>query len=164
MVARVIKRYARRRVVEIVREVVRGRQEAAVQERLMETQRCVTALINTAYIERLNATFRARLAPLARRSRAAVHQQATLEAGMWLVGCCYNFLWVHRSLRREREGVGNDPSGERQWVERTPAQAAGLTDHRWTMEELLSFAVPPAETPKRRGRRPKWLLKLACAA
>jgi hypothetical protein len=88
MVARVIKRYARRRVVEIVREVVRGPQ-AAVQERLMETQRCVTALINNAYIERLNATFRAHLAPLARRTRAGVHQQATLEAGMWLVGCCY---------------------------------------------------------------------------
>ena len=159
MVARVIKRYARRRVVEIVREVVRGRQ-AAVQERLMETQRSVTALINTAYIERLNATFRARLAPLARRTRAAVHQQATLEAGMWLVGCCYNFLWVHRSLRRERE----DLSGEGRWVERTPAQAAGLTDHRWTIGELMSFAVPPAEIPKRRGRRPKWLLEVPCAA
>ncbi len=97
MVARVKKRYERRQV---VREVVRGA-EAAVQERLMETQRSlVTALINTAYVERLNATFRARLAPLVRRSRAGVHEQGTLETGMWLVGTCYNLLWVHRSLRQ----------------------------------------------------------------
>ena len=61
----------------------------------METQRSLTALINTAYVERLNATFRARLAPLVRRSRAGVHEQGTLEAGMWLVGTCYNFLWTH---------------------------------------------------------------------
>src|SRR5215211_329556 len=101
MVARAKKRYARRRVVEVLREVVRGA-EAAVQERLMETQRSLTALINTAYVERLNATFRARLAPLVRRTRAGVHEQRTLEAGMWLVGTCYNFVWVHRSLE---EGI-----------------------------------------------------------
>ena len=160
MVARVKKRYARRRVVEVVREVVRGAQ-AVVQERLMETQRCVTALINTAYIERLNATFRARLAPLARRTRCGVHQRGTLEAGMWLVGVCYNFCWPHQSLRRER-GTGDPPGGK--WVQSTPAQAARLTDHRWTLKELMSFMVPPAEIPKRCGRRPKWLVEAACAA
>ena len=131
MVARVKKRYARRRVVEVIREVVRGT-ETAVQERLMETQRSLTALINTAYIERLNATFRARLAPLVRRSRAGVHEQGTLEAGMWLVGTCYNFLWAHRSLRQERGGGdgGGGGGGEElfasKWIERTPAQAAAL--------------------------------------
>jgi hypothetical protein len=160
MVAKVKKRYERRRVVEVIREVVRGT-EAAVQGRLMETQRSITALINTAYIERLNATFRARLAPLVRRTRAGVHKQTTLEAGMWLIGTCYNFSWVHRSLRQER--ASEEPPG-RQWIERTPAQAAGLTDHPWTLEELMSFVVVPARTPKRRGRRPKWLLKAACAA
>lgn len=162
MVARVKKRYERRRVVEVVREVVRGAEEA-VQERLMETQRSLTALINTAYVERLNATFRARLAPLVRRSRAGVHEQGTLEAGMWLVGTCYNFLWAHRSLRQERGGGGEEPSASK-WIERTPAQAAGLTDHRWTLEELMSFVVVPARIPKRRGRRPKWLLEAARAA
>ncbi len=86
MVARVKKRYERRRVVEVLREVVRGT-EAAVQERLMATQRSLTALINTAYIERLNATFRARLAPLVRRSRAGVHEQGT----RWRQGCGW---WV----------------------------------------------------------------------
>lgn len=164
MVARAKKRYERRRVVEVVREVVRGA-EAAVQELLMETQRSLTALINTAYVERLNATFRARLAPLVRRTRAGVHEQRTLEAGMWLVGTCYNFLWVHRSLRQARGGGGGggeEPSASK-WIERTPAQATGLTDHRWTLEELMSFVVP-ARIPKRRGRRPKWLLEAARAA
>ncbi len=163
MVARVKKRYERRRVVEVLREVVRGT-EAAVQERLMETQRSITALINTAYVERLNATFRARLAPLVRRTRAGVHKQATLEAGMWLIGTCYNFVWLHRSLRQERGG-GDDGDGlsASKWIERTPAQAAGLTDHRWTLEELMSFVVP-TQIPKRRGRRPKWLLEAARAA
>ncbi len=146
---------------EVVREVVRGA-EAAVQERLMETQRSLTALINTAYVERLNATFRARLAPLARRTRAGVHKRATLEAGMWLIGTSYNFSWVHRSLRQERSDP-EEPLG-RKWIESTPAQAAGLTDHRWTLEELMSFVVVPAEIPKRRGRRPKWLVDAACAA
>jgi transposase-like protein len=162
MVARIKKRYERRRVVEVLREVVRGA-EGAVQERLMETQHSVTALINTAYVERLNATFRARMAPLVRRSRAGVHEQGALEAGMWLVGTCYNFVWAHRSLRQERGGGGEEPPA-RKWIERTPAQAAGLTDHRWTLEELMSFVVMPAQMPKRRGRRPKWLLEAARAA
>ena len=66
-------------------------------------------MINTAYIERLQATFRSRLAGLARRSRAPVRLEEKLEAGMFLVGTCYNFCWEHGSMRREREG--NDPPG-----------------------------------------------------
>jgi transposase-like protein len=126
----------------VEKRVVAGR-EAEVISRVIATQRSMLALINTAYIERLQATFRARLAPLVRRTRAGAHKHCTLEAGMWLVGSCYNLLWAHRSLGEER----------------TPAMAAGLTDHRWSMEELLTFAVPPAEVPRWRGRKPKWLLE-----
>ena len=54
--------------------------------------------INTAYIERLNATFRSALACLVRRGRAIAHTQALLSAGMWLVGVSYNFCWYHASL------------------------------------------------------------------
>ncbi len=164
MIAKVVKRYARRRLVEVLRSVLRGTEEAVVA-RIVATQECAEAVINTAYIERLNATFRARLAPLVRRTRAGVHKQSTLEAGMWLVGVCYNFLWVHRSLRQEQRGAEEPPGGGGggKWIERTPAQAAGLTDHRWTLKELMSFAVPPAEIPKRRGRRPKWLVEAARA-
>jgi hypothetical protein len=78
------------------------------------------------------------------------------------VGTCYTFLWAHLSLRKERGGA-QEPGGGK-WIERTPAQAAGLTDHCWTLEELMSFMVPPADIPKRRGRRPRWLVEATCAA
>ena len=158
-IAQVVKQYARRRVVGVARRVARGATEA-VQARLAASQAQPAALINTAYVERLNATFRARLAPLVRRTRAAARQAATIEAGMWLVGTCYNFCWAHRSLRQRRGPT--DPPGGR-WVARTPAQAAGLTDHRWSLHELLAFPVPPPPVA-RRGRRPRWLQEVVHAA
>ena len=118
MVAQAIKRHARRRVIGVLRRIVRGT-EVEVQARLRSTQGGATVVINTAYIERLQATFRSRLAPLVRRTRAAARQRATLEAGMWLVGTVYNFCRAHRSLRLPCNGTV-----EGQWVERTPAQAA----------------------------------------
>ena len=99
MIARVIKRRRSRRVVEVARRVLVGR-EAEVISRVIATQSSIRALINTAYIERLQATFRARLAPLARRTRAGAHRRSTLEAGMWLVGSCYNLVWRHCSRAR----------------------------------------------------------------
>ncbi len=97
MVAKAIKRYARRRVTEVVRRIVRGTEEAE-GVRLSSTQGSKGAVINTAYIERLQATFRSRLAPLVRRTRAAARHRTTLEAGMWLVGTVYNFCRAHRTL------------------------------------------------------------------
>jgi hypothetical protein len=117
--------------------------------------------INTAYIERLNATFRQRLACLVRRGRALARQVDTLEAGMYLVGCVYNFCTHHHSLRLKLWVT------ERRihWVQRTPAAAVGLTDHRWSVEELLMFKLPlsPFLPPKRRGRPPKQALAAAVA-
>ncbi len=159
LIAQAIKRYTRRRVSSVEHRVVRGT-AAAVAAALAQTQGCLTAVINTAYIERLNATFRARLASLTRRTRAGVHRRDTLEAGMWLVGSVYNFCRPHRSLRQSQPA---DPRPARRWIERTPAQAAGLTDHRWSIHELLVFPVPGVAI-KRRGRRPKWLLDAARAA
>ncbi len=158
-IAQAVKQYARRRVVGVARRVAQGAAEA-VQARLTATQGQATAVVNTAYVERLNATFRAHLAGLVRRTRAAARRAATLEAGLWLVGGCYNFCWPHDSLRRRR-GVTDPPGGK--WVQRTPAQAAGLTAHRWSVHELLAFPVPPPP-PKRRGRRPRWLREVAHAA
>jgi hypothetical protein len=67
---------------------------------------------------------------------------------MYLVGCAYNYCWVHDSLR----GAAPEGAG-RKWRERTPAMAAGLTDHIWTMREWLSHPIPlpPWVAPKRRG-------------
>ncbi len=97
--------------------------------------------IQTAYIERLNGTFRARLAALARRTRAGGRTVARLEVGMWLVGTVYNVCTPHGSLARRQ----------------TPAMASGITDHRWRVDELLHYRVPPAawRPPKKWGRRTK---------
>jgi hypothetical protein len=106
------------------------------------------SVLNTAFIERLNATFRQRLTSLVRRTRALARRTATIEQGMWLVGTLYNFCTTHESLR-----VRSDLPRAR-WQERTPAMAAGITDHRWNVKELLSYRVPPPkwQPPKRRGR------------
>jgi hypothetical protein len=146
------KRYARRRVVKVVHRVVRGTPQA-IAKVLTATGGTV---INTAYIERLNATFRSALAPLARRGRALAHNQAVLAAGMYLVGCAYNFCWYHDRLR-----LAAPKNAPRKGQQRTPAMAAGPTDHRWTLHELLLLKVPlsPWVAPKRRGRPPKQKLQ-----
>lgn len=98
-------------------------------------------VLNTAYIERLNATFRSRLAALVRRGRALVRQSARLEAAMYLVGGVYNFCTWHESLRVPLYVLGSRGE-QRRWVGRTPAMAAALTDHRWSVEEWLCYQVP----------------------
>ena len=107
-------------------------------------------VINTAYIERLNATFRAHLAPLTRRGRAIARTEAALTAGMWLVGTAYNFCWPHDGLRQLAP-----VHASRKWLRRTPAMAAGLTDHCWSLDELLRCQIPlPRWNPPPRRRRP----------
>jgi len=147
LLAQVVKSHQGRRLAEVVRRVVVGTEEAVA--RAMVATRGGTQ-INTAYIERLNATVRAHLSPLTRRGRGLAHGTALVESGMWLVGCAYTFCWVHQSLRLRA-------IGGHKWVERTPAMAAGLTDHVWTLEEILRYRVPPADrvgVPRPpRGRR-----------
>ncbi len=149
LIGQVIKQYAKRRVSSVTRRAVQGTHAAIV--RVVRATRSGTD-INTAYIERLNATFRSALACLVRRGRAIAHTERLLQAGMWLVGASYNFCWYHTSLRQLT------PAGApRKWAERTPAMAAGLTDHQWSLYELLAYQVPPPPwvAPKRRGRPPK---------
>ena len=134
----------------ITRRVAHGKAEQV--EQILQTSQD-GGQINTSYIERLNATFRQRLSSLARRSRALVRAPETLVRGMYLVGCVYNFCTHHHSLRLPIFL----PRNRVHWVQRTPAVAAGLTDHRWSVLELLTFKVPlpPFVPPKRRGRPPK---------
>jgi hypothetical protein len=97
LLGQMVKRYVQRRVISVERRVVRGTSEAIAA--VLATTGGSTG-INTAYIERLNATFRASLAPLVRRGRVLAHTEALLTAGMWLVGCTYNFCWLHESFAR----------------------------------------------------------------
>ncbi len=147
--AQVVKRAAKRHVVGVTRRVLHGTL-AGVEAVLTAT--ATGSVINTAYIERLNATFRAHLAPLARRGRAITRTEAALAAGMWLVGTAYNFCWPHDGLR-----LLAPDHAPRKWLLRTPAMAAGLTDHRWTLDELLRFQIPLPRRipPRRRGRPPR---------
>ena len=146
-IAQVVKQYARKRVVGITRRLVQGT-PIQIEALLRQTQG--GGQINTAYIERLNATFRARITALTRRGRALARQTTSLHCAMHLMGTVYNFCTYHKSLRVPVYL----PNQRRRWIQRTPAIAAGITDHRWTVIELLSFCVPPPtwRPPKRRGR------------
>ncbi len=134
----VIKRYAQRRVVEVQRRLIRGGRRRL--RRLLRASKGGRTL-NTAYIERLNATFRSRLAALARRTRHLLRRPQQLHALVYLMGTIYNFCTPHQSLTLE-DGTP-----------RTPAMAAGITDHVWSVEELLHYQVPPPRRPSPKGRR-----------
>jgi transposase-like protein len=143
----VVKQYAGKRVVGVTRRLRSGSGSLAAWL-LAQTPGC--RVLNTAYIERLNGTFRARLAPLARRTHHLVHRKEVLHASMYLVGALYNFCTLHASLTLA--------SGQRQ----TPAMAAGITDHCWSVHDLLWHRVPPPRwtPPKQRGRRSKVMQQL----
>ena len=143
-------------ILHVERRIVQGAQ-AMVDNLIQKTQGA--GVINTAFIERLNATFRQRISPLTRRTRYLAQQAETLVAGMYMVGCFYNFCDYHHSLRLKLS-VGS--FGYR-WVARTPAIAARLTDHQWAPAELLNFKVPPPRwtIPQQRGRPSTAMLLLA---
>jgi IS1 family transposase len=123
VIGQVIKTQKKRRLVSVKHTLLRGDEqglEACLEQSHGGRQ------INTAYIERLNGTVRERLASLTRKCR---HASARLEAfqwGMYLIGCTYNLCWVHQQLGQ------------------TPAQAAGLTDHIWSLQKVLTYKVPPS--------------------
>jgi IS1 family transposase len=140
----VIKRTEKKRVVEITRRMAHGLLSQA--EQLLELSEGGNVL-NTAFIERLNGTFRERLASLTRKCRHAAVRLQALQTGMYLIGCTYNFCCVHQELSKAKH-----------WGRAcTPAMASGLTDHVWSVGELLSYKVAPAPwvEPKRRGRPKK---------
>lgn len=147
-IATVIKHTKKKRMVEITRKVARGSLEKA---KALLQQSAGGKEFNTAFIERLNGTFRERLASLTRKCRHAAARLETLETGMYLIGCTYNFCFAHQELSKKAHF--GCPT--------TPAMAAALTDHIWSMRELLMYKLPPlprhvASSPKRpRGRPPK---------
>jgi IS1 family transposase len=137
----VIKRTEKKRVVQITRHMAHGLRFNA--EQLLRASQGGSVL-NTAFIERLNGTFRERLASLTRKCRHAARRLQALETGMYLIGCTYNFCLPHHELSKASH-LG---------FPCTPAMAAGLSDHIWSVCELLSYRIaPPKRTqPKKRGR------------
>jgi transposase-like protein/IS1 family transposase len=150
LIGTVIKKTAKKRVVEVIRRMAQG---AIEQAREMLSRTSGGNELNTAFIERFNGTMRERLASLVRRCRHAARRIETLEAGMWLVGCTYNFCWPHHELSRR----GARALGLRGEALITPAMASGLTDHLWSVQELLWYRIAPLPwvAPQRRGRPKK---------
>jgi len=144
-------------VLTVDRRIVQGGAERV--ERLIKATQHGKGVINTAFIERLNATFRQRLNNLVRRTRTLARRSETLVAGMYIVGCFYNFCDYHHSLRLKLS-VG---SFSHRWVQHTPAIAAKLTDHCWSPAELFAFKVPPPrwQPSFQRGRPSRAILQLA---
>jgi hypothetical protein len=109
--------------------------------------------LNTAITLRLNGTLRQRLASLTRKCWHAARHLVALQGGMWLLGCTYKLYWPHHQLSRQATKAHK---GCRE-VLLTPAMASGLTDHIWSIQELLSYRVAlwPWVEPKRQGRPKK---------
>src|SRR2546427_377889 len=140
-IATVIKRVQKHHVVQVTRKMTLGTLEHAQQ--LLEASMGGSEL-NTSFIERFNGTMRERLACLTRKCRHAAHRLATIEAGMYLIGCTYNWCIPHHELSTSKH----------RGYPCTPAMAAGLADHVWTIQELFLYKVAPAAwvEPKRPGR------------
>lgn len=143
-IATVIKHAKQKHVVEVTRKTTLGTLEQA--QKLLQATRGGTEL-NTAFIERFNGTMRERLASLTRKCRHAAHRLETIEAGMYLIGCTYNFCFPHHELTTSKH-LGYPC---------TPTMAAGLTTHIWSVSELLQYKAAPTPwvEPKRVRRRGK---------
>ena len=138
--AQVVKTMRRRRLVEVKRRVVVGTQ-AAIDQVLA----ACGWQINTSFVERLNLSLRQRVAAIRRRSATSCKSETGLTQPLILFQVYHNFVLPHASLRLPlAEAVATHGKGSaKMWHPRTPAMAAGLTDHVWTLKEVLLFRVPP---------------------
>ena len=121
-IVQVVKSRSGKKLKDVTRRLAYGSLDWAYQ--IIGMSQSAIGMINTAYIERLNATFRARMPSLVRRTRSLARTVTRLESELFWSGAVYNFCTVHSSL------------------DATPAQAAGLTDHLWSIQELLFFRIP----------------------
>lgn len=99
----------------------------------------VLALVggHTAYVERTNLTARTMNGRLVRKTLSYSKQLAALKAACTWEDWVYNLTRAVKTLRVEVT------SAAQRWQSRSPAMAAGLTDHLWTIKELLQTVVAP---------------------
>jgi IS1 family transposase len=126
--ATVHKRRENNRVVGVTRVLVAGT-EASLNKRLKRSK--VSRTINTSFVERLHGTDRGRNARKVRRTYRFSKDWEVHEAMTYFTLYSDNFCWCVRTLRKR--------DGEGQWQQRTPAMAAGLTEHAWTLLEWVTF-------------------------
>jgi IS1 family transposase/transposase-like protein len=142
--AQVIKQTRRRRLVAVSSRVVFGTL-AGVKQVLAATG----WQINTAFVERVNLSIRQHVAAVGRRVTTFCKGEVGLGQQLALYQLYYNFCLPHASLRlplpqpAPTKGTGS----AKRWRPCTPAMAAGLTDHVWTLREVVGFRVPPWPQP-----------------
>jgi IS1 family transposase/transposase-like protein len=142
--AQVIKTYRRRRLIRMRSQVVFGSLTRIKQVLAMQGWQ-----INTAFIERVNLSLRQHVAAVGRRVTTLCKGEVGLRQQLALYQVYYNFCLPHASLRRplpQSEATKGTGSAKR-WHPCTPAIAAGLTDHVWTLREVVVFRVPPWPQP-----------------
>jgi IS1 family transposase len=138
--AQVVKTVRRRRLVRVSHRVIFGTLAAIEQVLAAHGWH-----INTAFVERLNLTIRQHVAAVGRRVSTLCKGENGLRQQLALHHVYYNFCLPHTSLRQPlaqpepTKGIGSAKT----WRPCTPAMAAGLTDHVWTLREVLLFRVPP---------------------
>ena len=143
--AQVVKTLRRRRLVAVKHHVVFGT-KAAVDQVLA----ACGWQINTAFVERLNLSLRQRVAAMRRRSATSCKGEDGLSQHLALFQVYHNFVLPHASLRQAlAEPIATNGTGSAKvWRPCTPAMAAGVTDHVWSLREVLLFRVPPWPQPQ----------------
>jgi transposase-like protein len=138
--AQVVKSYRRRRLVGVKHHVVFGTRLAIEQV----LARCGWT-INTAFVERLNLDIRQRVAAIGCRVNTLCRGEAGLRDQVALFQVYHNFVVPHASLRQRLPlpEATNSRGSVRVWRPCTPAIAAGVTDHVWSLQEVLFYRVPP---------------------
>jgi IS1 family transposase len=143
--AQVVKSYRRRRLVAVSHRVVFGTIDAVKQVLAVGGWK-----INTAFVERLNLDIRQRVAAVGRRVNTLCKGEAGLQHQLVLFQNYHNIVLPHASLRQPL--LVPEPTHGREaakvWRQCTPAMAAGLTDHVWSLQEVLLFRVPPWPQPQ----------------
>jgi len=123
------------RVVQVTQQLILG-SAGQLEQALAESERSRT--VNTSFVERWNGTQRQFNARKKRKAYTFSKELSLHEACTWLVVLWYNFGWCVRTLRQQTQQTPP------RYKQRTPAMAAGLTDHPWTMQELLHYPLYPA--------------------
>jgi hypothetical protein len=131
--AQVVKHRKKGRVVSITTKVIFGKEEEI--NKLLEASP-VCKSVNTSFVERNNLTLRQHSRRLGRKSNGFSKDIRKLEAQLYLALGYYHFVKEHFGLRQESK------DNSKKWVQRTPALAAGITDHIWSTRELLTYRVP----------------------
>jgi IS1 family transposase len=127
------------RVVAVTQRLVLGSEEQ-LEQTLADSEQSQT--VNTSFVERYHGTQRHFNARKKRKCYTFSKELSFHEAATWLVVLWYNFGWCVRTLRQKMQ---EDPP---RYHPRTPAMAAGLADHPWSMAELLHYPLYPPKNPQ----------------